>query len=98
LDDGDDEDDYEIDGEADWKDSVVTGWEEQDGEDEPITSGTGSSWVELAKGYAEEEAAKLNLVVVDARWTNGKLMFKVEHEDADTYSVGIDECTQVSRA
>mmetsp|Transcript_225 Transcript_225/g.410 ORF Transcript_225/g.410 Transcript_225/m.410 type:complete len:124 (+) Transcript_225:679-1050(+) len=25
-------------------------------------------------------------------------MFKVEHEDADTYSVGIDECTQVSRA
>lgn len=47
---------------------------------------------------AVEEAAKLDCQIVDARWTNGKLLFKVEHVDPEQFSVGVAECEKVARA
>lgn len=89
-------DDDALDDDADWKKNVATGWEEGDeeGEDE----GAGISWVEKCKLMAAEEASKLDCTVVDARWTNGKLLFKVEHVDPDSFSVGITECEKIARA
>ena len=85
---------------------VVTGWDDAGGSgggddsiDEYVDEGlSGESWVAKARALAELEAANYNCVVVDCRWTRGKLLIKVEHEDPDNFSVGITECERISRS
>jgi len=89
-------DDDALGDDADWKKNVGTGWEDddEDGDDE----GAGVSWVERCKVMAAEEAAKHDCAIIDAKWTNGKLLFKVEHADPESFSVGITECEKIARA
>eukprot|EP00960_Hanusia_phi_P071837 767645-Hanusia_phi.AAC.5 len=77
--------------------SPVTGWEEDEDEYGP-DEGQGLSWVQQAREMAEQEAAEMSLRVVDARWTRGKLVFKVEHLNADLFAVGIEECERMSKS
>lgn len=85
-----------VEGGEDEEEGGVATWEEDEdiGQDE----GDGLTWVERAKALAVEEATRLKLAVVDARWTRGKLLFKVEHENPEEFTVGIEECTMLSRA
>lgn len=94
---------YEEEEEEEGGNRVVTGWDDDGGDDASIDDYvdeglSGDSWVAKSRALAELEAANYQCVVVDCRWTRGKLLIKVEHKDPDNFSVGITECERISRA